>query len=143
MDKEQFRQEIKITRQKSQELYAVYERDPESFCEYIAEIRQKAVEVELLYRDEDDDSDIATASYLPRFLDSTDTDFYWSSTGVKNFGPPLLPSIEDPSDSESSEAEHEGNGIPCRYNNHDGCRHGAQCRFQHAKTIGKSTRDDL
>jgi len=45
-------------------------------------------------------------------------------------------------ESDSSEFAHEGNGIPCRYNNHNGCRHGAQCRFKHAPD-NKSVRDEL
>lgn len=44
--------------------------------------------------------------------------------------------------SDSSEYEHEGNGTPCRYLNHDGCRHGAQCRWKHAADAN-SVRDQL
>lgn len=44
--------------------------------------------------------------------------------------------------SDSSEYRHEGNGRSCRYNNHDGCRHGAECRFRHAPD-DMSVRDEL
>ena len=48
--------------------------------------------------------------------------------------------IEDESDSE--DFAHAGNGTPCRFYNHDGCRHGARCRFKHAPD-SKSVRDEL
>lgn len=44
--------------------------------------------------------------------------------------------------SDSSEYGHEGNHTPCRYLNHDGCKHGAKCRFRHAPDE-KSVRDQL
>lgn len=44
--------------------------------------------------------------------------------------------------SDSSDYKHEGNGIPCWYNNHDGCKHGSKCHFKHAPDI-KSVRDEL
>ena len=44
--------------------------------------------------------------------------------------------------SDSSEYEHEGNGTPCRYLNHGGCRHGAHCRWKHAPDE-RSVRDQL
>ena len=44
--------------------------------------------------------------------------------------------------SDSSEYGHEGNGTPCRYLNHGGCKHGAKCRFRHAPDE-KSVRDQL
>ncbi|KII94325.1 hypothetical protein PLICRDRAFT_695334 [Plicaturopsis crispa FD-325 SS-3] len=34
--------------------------------------------------------------------------------------------------SNSSDCEHEGNGLPCRDYNHDGCRKGAACAYSHA-----------
>ncbi|KAJ7504537.1 hypothetical protein B0H11DRAFT_1852989 [Mycena galericulata] len=60
------------------------------------------------------------------------------------FEPPLdgRP-LEIVSDSDSSDFEHEGNGKPCRFYNHDGCAKGSQCRFKHAPTKDKSTRDQL
>ncbi|KAJ7695166.1 hypothetical protein B0H17DRAFT_1131647 [Mycena rosella] len=46
------------------------------------------------------------------------------------------------SESDSSDFEHQGNGVPCRLYNHDGCQKGAQCKFKHAP--GKdTTRDEL
>lgn len=59
----------------------------------------------------------------------------------------IHPEEDDPLDdimteSDSSEFEHEGNGIPCRYNNHSGCRHGSQCYFKHAPD-DYSVRDEL
>jgi hypothetical protein len=44
--------------------------------------------------------------------------------------------------SDSSDWNHEGNGIPCRLYNHDGCTRGNDCRFSHAPDL-KSVRDQL
>ncbi|KAI9451491.1 hypothetical protein BJY52DRAFT_1125121 [Lactarius psammicola] len=57
------------------------------------------------------------------------------------------PSLADPgkeleSVSDSSDWNHEGNGFPCRYYNHDGCMRGVECRFSHAPDH-KSVRDRL
>ncbi|KAI0641698.1 hypothetical protein C8Q79DRAFT_1014122 [Trametes meyenii] len=48
--------------------------------------------------------------------------------------------LEDESDSE--DFKHKGNNTPCKYYNHDGCRHGARCHFRHAPDR-KSVRDEL
>jgi hypothetical protein len=58
------------------------------------------------------------------------------------------PAFDDPpvqisSDSDSSDFEHEGNGTPCRFYNHDGCKNGSTCRFKHAPTKEMTTRDEL
>ncbi|TFY60955.1 hypothetical protein EVJ58_g4815 [Rhodofomes roseus] len=45
-------------------------------------------------------------------------------------------------ESDSSEYEHDGNGTPCRYLNHDGCRHGSKCRWKHAPDT-RSVRDEI
>lgn len=45
-------------------------------------------------------------------------------------------------ESDSSEFQQEGNGIPCRYLNHDGCRHGSDCWFKHGPD-SYSQRDEL
>ncbi|CCM00578.1 uncharacterized protein FIBRA_02613 [Fibroporia radiculosa] len=45
-------------------------------------------------------------------------------------------------ESGSSEFLHGGNGIPCRYLNHEGCRRGSHCRFKHAPDA-KNIRDKL
>lgn len=50
--------------------------------------------------------------------------------------------IELESVSDSSDWNHEGNGIPCRFYNHDGCMRGNDCRFSHAPDH-KSVRDRL
>ncbi|TFK34378.1 hypothetical protein BDQ12DRAFT_636513 [Crucibulum laeve] len=44
--------------------------------------------------------------------------------------------------SDSSDCEHTGNGVPCRFYNHDGCKRGKECEFMHAPDE-KSVRDDL
>ena len=44
--------------------------------------------------------------------------------------------------SDSSDWHHEGNDIPCRFYNHDGCIRGTDCRFSHAPDE-KSVRDRL
>ncbi|KAH9035205.1 TPR-like protein [Lactarius pseudohatsudake] len=44
--------------------------------------------------------------------------------------------------SDSSDWNHEGNGFPCRYYNHDGCTRGVECEFSHAPDH-KSVRDRL
>ena len=46
------------------------------------------------------------------------------------------------SESESSDYEHQGNGISCRFYNHDGCSKGVRCAFSHAPD-DKSVRDEL
>jgi hypothetical protein len=50
--------------------------------------------------------------------------------------------VELESVSDSSDWNHEGNGIPCRFYNHDGCLRGTGCRFSHAPDH-KSVRDRL
>jgi hypothetical protein len=50
--------------------------------------------------------------------------------------------VELESVSDSSDWNHEGNGIPCRFYNHDGCMRGNECRFSHAPDL-KSVRDQL
>ena len=72
--------------------------------------------------DDDDNDDIAT----PR--DAT----------------PLLsaPKIELESVSDSSDWNHEGNGIPCKSYNHGGCKRGNTCKFSHARDF-LSVRDRL
>ncbi|KIP07573.1 hypothetical protein PHLGIDRAFT_127540 [Phlebiopsis gigantea 11061_1 CR5-6] len=44
--------------------------------------------------------------------------------------------------SDSSDFAHDGNGIPCRFYNHDGCRSGSGCKFKHAPD-DRSIRDNL
>ncbi|PPQ87238.1 hypothetical protein CVT25_004088 [Psilocybe cyanescens] len=44
--------------------------------------------------------------------------------------------------SDSSDCNHIGNGIQCRFYNHDGCGRGTTCTFSHAPDE-KSVRDDL
>ncbi len=50
--------------------------------------------------------------------------------------------VELESVSDSSDWNHEGNGIPCRFYNHDGCLRGTKCRFSHTPDH-KSVRDRL
>lgn len=50
--------------------------------------------------------------------------------------------LEIASFSDSSDCNHRGNGIPCRFYNHEGCTRGNQCMFSHAPDE-KSVRDDL
>lgn len=50
--------------------------------------------------------------------------------------------VELESVSDSSDWNHEGNGIPCRFHNHDGCLRGTNCRFSHAPDH-RSVRDRL
>lgn len=44
--------------------------------------------------------------------------------------------------SDSSDAHHVGNGIQCRFYNHEGCARASTCTFSHAPDE-KSVRDDL
>jgi len=44
--------------------------------------------------------------------------------------------------SESSDCEHTGNGIPCKFYNRTECKNGRACRFSHAPDE-KSERDAL
>ncbi|KAJ3484130.1 hypothetical protein NLJ89_g12007 [Agrocybe chaxingu] len=50
--------------------------------------------------------------------------------------------LEIASVSDSSDCNHVGNGVPCRFYNHDGCARGAACVYSHAPDE-KSVRDDL
>lgn len=50
--------------------------------------------------------------------------------------------METPTFSDSSDFEHEGNSVPCRYYNHGGCKKGKSCKFRHAPD-NRSVRDDL
>ncbi|RPD52547.1 hypothetical protein L226DRAFT_496202 [Lentinus tigrinus ALCF2SS1-7] len=52
-------------------------------------------------------------------------------------GEPLEVEVES-----DTEDMHIGNGTPCKFYNHNGCRHGNRCRFKHAPD-SKSVRDDL
>ncbi|KAH7908974.1 TPR-like protein [Hygrophoropsis aurantiaca] len=58
-----------------------------------------------------------------------------------------FPALDDPvmvpdSASESSDCEHEGNRIPCRFYNHGGCMKGRSCPYSHAPDQ-MSLRDNL
>src|SRR6266702_306243 len=60
---------------------------------------------------------------------------------------PTFPSLSEKmaeleSVSDSSDWNHEGNGIPCRFYNHDGCMRGTECKFSHTPDH-KSARDRL
>jgi len=57
---------------------------------------------------------------------------------------PLLgdPGLELESASDSSDWNHGGNDIPCRFYNHDGCKRGNACGYSHAPDH-KSVRDRL
>lgn len=59
---------------------------------------------------------------------------------------PHHPSADDgrdtPTLSDTSDFEHAGNGVPCRYYNHGGCARGVRCTFRHAPD-DRSVRDDL
>ena len=50
--------------------------------------------------------------------------------------------LELESVSDSSDWNHEGNGIPCKFYNHGGCSRGPKCRFSHAPDH-HSVRDKL
>ena len=50
--------------------------------------------------------------------------------------------VEYSSESDSSDYIHQGNGISCRFYNHDGCNKGTNCPFSHAPDE-KSVRDEL
>ena len=50
--------------------------------------------------------------------------------------------LELESASDSSDWNHEGNGIACKFYNRDGCLRGSDCRFSHAPDH-KSVRDRL
>lgn len=50
--------------------------------------------------------------------------------------------LEVASVSDSSDCQHVGNGVPCRFYNHEGCTRGTGCAYSHAPDE-KSVRDDL
>lgn len=52
------------------------------------------------------------------------------------------PDMETPFESDTDDLWHEGNGVPCRYYNHDGCKLGTACRSKHAPD-NRSVRDHL
>ena len=56
--------------------------------------------------------------------------------------PPLFVEPETPMLSETSDFEHEGNNVPCRSYNHDGCKYGSTCKFKHGPD-DHSIRDNL
>lgn len=69
------------------------------------------------------------------FSDDDSTDYDW---------PGYDEDTEDSSsdESDSSDCNHFGNGVSCRFYNHDGCTKGTDCRFSHAPDE-KSVRDKL
>ncbi|KAJ7155565.1 hypothetical protein C8R43DRAFT_949788 [Mycena crocata] len=50
--------------------------------------------------------------------------------------------LEIVSENDSSDFEHEGNDVPCRFYNHDGCLKGSKCKFKHVPSKD-TTRDEL
>ena len=50
--------------------------------------------------------------------------------------------LDQESTSDSSDCAHVGNGVPCRFYNHDGCVRGAECAYSHAPDE-RSVRDLL
>ncbi|KAJ6583299.1 hypothetical protein B0H10DRAFT_1890149 [Mycena sp. CBHHK59/15] len=50
--------------------------------------------------------------------------------------------LEVDSGSDTSDANHTGNGVPCLFYNHQGCARGSTCKFSHGPDE-KSVRDDL
>lgn len=108
------RQRLTCTRADFQ---TVLKQDPSS-----TEAKNALRETLTLMREREDDYD---------FADSDDE------------GPLLIDTkVELESVSDSSDWNHEGNGIPCRFYNHDGCKHGNDCRFSHAPNH-RSVRDRL
>ena len=66
------------------------------------------------------------------------------STQVLDFSFPRYDyeALEIASVSDSSDCQHVGNGVPCRFYNHQGCARGTACTFSHAPDE-KSVRDEL
>lgn len=90
-----------------------------------AAVQEEIVRQELL-NEEDDGFD---------FDDDDSTDYNWP-----DFDEDTGNSSSDESD--SSDCNHFGNGVSCRFYNHDGCTKGTDCRFSHAPDE-KSVRDNL
>ncbi|KAH9954655.1 hypothetical protein BC827DRAFT_1241630 [Russula dissimulans] len=88
----------------------------------LTEARDALSETLALMRELDDEYDVAVTDDESPLLDD------------KKFE---LESVSD-----SSDWHHEGNGIPCRFYNHDGCTRGIDCRYSHAPDE-KSVRDRL
>jgi len=66
-----------------------------------------------------------------------------SNAGVDfNFPHWDFEALEVASVSDSSDCQHVGNGVPCRFYNHNGCVLDAACPYSHAPDE-KSVRDDL
>lgn len=63
-------------------------------------------------------------------------------TSAYDWPRPESEKLEIASLSDSSDCNHVGNGIPCRFYNHEGCAKGDKCIFSHAPDE-KSVRDDL
>ena len=66
---------------------------------------------------------------------------------MNNYSEHEAPALEDDpqlgdSLSESSDCEHTGNGIPCKFYNRTECRNGHACRYSHAPDK-KSEQDAL
>jgi hypothetical protein len=65
-----------------------------------------------------------------------------NTTSDDEYPPPDEEALEIQSVSDSSDCAHDGNGIPCRFYNRDGCLRGTDCEFSHAPD-NKSVRDKL
>jgi hypothetical protein len=106
----------KLTRTRA-DFQTVLKQDPSS-----TEAKNALRETHNLIRERNDEDDIAVSDDERPLLSNT--------------------KVELESVSDSSDWNHEGNGIPCRFYNHEGCKRGNDCRFSHAPDH-KSVRDRL
>lgn len=84
--------------------------------------------------DEDEDSDV----------EDYDNDSKLEPWEVEMFALPALSDadMETPFESDTADFEHEGNDVPCRFYNHEGCNQGTECKYKHAPD-DRSVRDHL
>lgn len=81
------------------------------------------------------------------FYDKYGDDEFWddANTGVLSYGWPYVddePMDVSDTESDSTDCNHIGNGVPCRFYNHGGCSRKDTCRYSHAPD-NLSERDEL
>ncbi|RDX50681.1 hypothetical protein OH76DRAFT_1471353 [Lentinus brumalis] len=105
--------------------------------------RQKYMSAEsdlygVLALDEKNDAALKELSEVQRLIDIDEEIDELDDEEHSLLAEPLDVEVE----SDSEDASHTGNGTPCKFYNHDGCRYGSSCRFKHAPDL-KSVRDEL
>jgi len=87
---------------------------------------------------------LAAMAEVRQFLSQAGLQDTKQENAIVDFGFPHwdYEALEVASVSDSSDCQHVGNGVPCRFYNHNGCGKGTECPYSHAPDE-KSVRDDL